>query len=237
MAAGFDRQDVPESVQRVTDAILHKQKEAEQALKQERKEVDGDAVTFARVVLDRWCTAAGYDARSIDSDEFGKLAAWIAAYCINRNNPAIVDRPRQCLWLCGGCGRGKTHLARILRDRLQIPMRNADDISRDVTTDDMTAYDRRLYTTAAQDLIIDDLGAEELRSSYGNTTEMPQLLCRLYELWRYSGKLLIVTSNYGLSGDWLADLNARYGERVTDRLVEMFMPVKLTGKNWRRDNG
>ena len=209
----------------------------ERAGLQERKEVDGDAITFARVVLDRWCTAAGYDASSIDSDEFGKLTAWIAAYCINCNNPAIADRPRQCLWLCGGCGRGKTHLARILRDRLQIPMRNADDISRDVTADDMTAYDRRLYTTTAQDLIIDDLGAEELRSSYGNTTEMPQLLCRLYELWRYSGKLLIVTSNYGLSGDWLTDLNARYGERVTDRLVEMFMPVKLTGRNWRRGNG
>lgn len=204
---------------------------------QERKQPDGDAVTFARVVLDRWCTAADYDARSIDPDEFGKLSAWIAAYCINCNNPAIVDRPRQCLWLCGGCGRGKTHLARILRDRLQIPMRIADDISRDVTTDDMTAYDRRLYTTAAQDLIIDDLGAEELRSSYGNTTEMPQLLCRLYELWRYNGKLLIVTSNYGLVGNSITALNARYGERVTDRLVEMFLPVKLTGRNWRRDNG
>ena len=63
MTAGFDRQDVPEGVQRVTDAILQKQKEAEQAAKQERKEVDGDAITFARVVLDRWCTAAGYDAR------------------------------------------------------------------------------------------------------------------------------------------------------------------------------
>ena len=209
----------------------------ERAGLQERKQPDGDAVTFALVVLDRWCKAAGYDTRSIDPDEFGKLAAWIAAYCINCNNPAIVDRPRQCLWLCGACGRGKTHLARILRDRLSIPMRIADDISRDVTTDDMTAYDRRLYTTAAQDLIIDDLGAEELRSSYGNAPEMPQLLCRLYELWRYNGKLLIVTSNYGLSGDWLADLSARYGERVTDRLVEMFLPVRLTGKNWRRQGG
>ena len=209
----------------------------ERAGLQERKQPDGDAVTFARVVLDRWCTAAGYDARSIDSDEFGKLAAWIAAYCINCNNPAVVDRPRQCLWLCGGCGRGKTHLARILRDRLQIPMRIADDISRDVTTDDMTAYDRRLYTTAAQDLIIDDLGSETLRSNYGNASEFPQLLQRLYELWRYNGKLLIVTSNYGLVGNSITALNARYGERVTDRLVEMFMPVKLTGRNWRRDNG
>ena len=209
----------------------------ERAGLQERKEVDGDAITFARVVLDRWCMAAGYDARSIDPDEFGKLAAWIAAYCINRNNPAIVDRPRQCLWLCGGCGRGKTHLARILRDRLQIPMRIADDISRDVTTDDMTAYDRRLYTTAAQDLIIDDLGSETLRSNYGNASEFPQLLQRLYELWRYNGKLLIVTSNYGLVGNSITALNARYGERVTDRLVEMFLPVRLTGRNWRRDNG
>ena len=118
----------------------------ERAGLQERKVPDFDAIALATAVLNKWCTAEGYDASSVNSDEFGKLAAWIAAYCINRNNPAILDRPRQCLWLCGGCGRGKTHLARILRDRLQIPMRNADDISRDVTTDDMTAYDRRLYT-------------------------------------------------------------------------------------------
>ena len=204
---------------------------------QERRQPDSDMIAQACEVLRRWCSYDGYYTGYIEETEYNKLASWIAAYCISLNNPAIVDRPRQCLWLCGGCGRGKTHLARILRDRLQMPMRIADDISRDVTTDDMTAYDRRLYTTAAQDLIIDDLGAEELRSSYGNTTEMPQLLCRLYELWRYSGKLLIVTSNYGLSGDWLADLNARYGERVTDRLVEMFLPVRLTGKNWRRQGG
>jgi len=208
----------------------------ERAGLQERKPITWAMHLRACEVLVDWCKAAWYDSSEIEPTEFDRLADWIAAYSINRNNPAIVDRPRQCLWLCGGCGRGKTHLARILRDRLYIPMRNADDISRDVTTDDMTAYDRRLYTTAAQDLIIDDLGAEELRSSYGNTTEIPQLLCRMYELWRYNGKLLIVTSNYGLSGDWLADINARYGERVTDRLVEMFMPVKLTGRNWRRQD-
>ena len=212
-------------------------KTLERAGLRERKQPDGDMVTFTQVVLDRWCVAANYDARSIDADEFRRLATWIAAYCINLSNPAIVDRPRQCLWICGGCGRGKTHLARILRDQLSIPMRIADDISRDVTTDDMTAYDRRLYTTAAQDLIIDDLGSETLRSSYGNASEFPQLLQRLYELWRYNGKLLIVTSNYGLVGNSITALNARYGERVTDRLVEMFLPVKLTGRNWRRDNG
>ena len=205
--------------------------------KQADKQPNADAIDYTRGVLFKWFEEEVYFSSHIELEELDKLSAWLAAYCININAPAIVDRPRQCLWLCGGCGRGKTHLARILRDRLQIPMRIADDISRGVTTDDMTAYDRRLYTTAAQDLIIDDLGAEELRSSYGNAPEMPQLLCRLYELWRYNGKLLIVTSNYGLSGDWLADLNARYGERVTDRLVEMFLPVRLTGRNWRRDNG
>ena len=212
-------------------------KTLERAGLQERRIPTGDMIAQAREVLIRWCKAGWYVTDDIDPIEFDKLAAWLAAYCISINAPAIMDRPRQCLWLCGGCGRGKTHLARILRDRLQIPMRIADDISRDVTTDDMTAYDRRLYTTAAQDLIIDDLGSETLRSSYGNASEFPQLLQRLYELWRYNGKLLIVTSNYGLVGNSIDALNARYGERVTDRLVEMFMPVKLTGKNWRRQGG
>ena len=212
-------------------------KTLERAGLQPRRIPTGDMIAQAREVLIRWCREGWYVTDDIDPIEFDKLAAWLAAYCISINAPAIMDRPRQCLWLCGGCGRGKTHLARILRDRLNIPMRIADDISRDVTTDDMTAYDQRLYTTAAQDLIIDDLGSETLRSSYGNASEFPQLLQRLYELWRYNGKLLIVTSNYGLVGNSITALNARYGERVTDRLVEMFLPVKLTGRNWRRDNG
>ena len=212
-------------------------KTLERAGLQPRRIPTGDMIAQAREVLIRWCKAGWYVTDDIDPIEFDNLAAWLAAYCISINAPAIMDRPRQCLWLCGGCGRGKTHLARILRDRLSIPMRNADDISRDVTTDDMTAYDRRLYTTAAQDLIIDDLGSETLRSNYGNASEFPQLLQRLYELWRYNGKLIIVTSNYGLVGNAITALNARYGERVTDRLVEMFLPVRLTGRNWRRDNG
>ena len=212
-------------------------KTLERAGLQPRRIPTGDMIAQAREVLIRWCKAGWYVTDDIDPIEFDKLAAWLAAYCISINAPAIMDRPRQCLWLCGGCGRGKTHLARILRDRLSIPMRIADDISRDVTTDDMTAYDRRLYTTAAQDLIIDDLGSETLRSNYGNASEFPQLLQRLYELWRYNGKLLIVTSNYGLVGNSITALNARYGERVTDRLVEMFLPVRLTGRNWRQDNG
>ena len=201
---------------------------------QESRQPNDSMIQFACSVLLRWFNEYDYDADEIELEEFDKLAAWVAAYCIHDVKPEIVDRPRQCLWICGQCGRGKTHLARILRDKLYIPMRNADDISRDVTTDDMTAYDRRLYTTAAQDLIIDDLGAEELRSSYGNTTEMPQLLSRLYELWRYSGKLLIVTSNYTLNNAGLNELRKRYGERVADRLKEMFADVWLTGRNWRR---
>ena len=117
-------------------------------------------------------------------------------------------------------------------------MRNADDISKALADDDgLSSYDGRLLLSASKDLIIDDLGAEELRSSYGNTTEMPQLLCRLYELWRYSGKLLIVTSNYTLNRAGLNELRKRYGERVADRLKEMFADVWLTGRNWRRDNG
>ena len=205
--------------------------------KQADKQPNADAIDYTRGVLFKWFEEEVYFSSHIELEELDKLSAWLAAYCINRNNPDVMDRPRQCLWICGACGRGKTMLARILSKKLELPIRDADDISAALANDSMTAYDRRLLSSPDKDLIIDDIGAEELRGSYGNTTEFPRLLTKLYELWRYCGKLLIVTSNYGLSGDWLTDLNARYGERVTDRLVEMFLPIRLTGRNWRRDNG
>ena len=209
---------------------------------QESRQPNDTMIQFARSVLLRWFNEYDYDADEIELGEFDKLAAWVAAYCIHDAKPEIVDRPRQCLWICGQCGRGKTALVRILRDKLIapeiMPMRNADDISRALADDDgLSSYDGRLLLSASKDLIIDDLGAEELRTHYGNTTEMPQLLSRLYELWRYSGKLLIVTSNYTLNNAGLNELRKRYGERVADRLKEMFADVWLTGRNWRRDNG
>lgn len=205
----------------------------------DRKGIDAGMLEFSKGVLRRWCSEATYDISEIEPAEFEKLAAWIAAYCINKENPAIVDRPKKCLWICGDCGRGKTALARILSDKMFIPLRYADDIDKSYAEGGMLAYDSRLLTDPNTDLIIDDVGAETLRERYGNVSEFPQLLYRLYNLWVCSGKLLIVTSNIGLTKEGVERLTELYGRRIADRLAEMFMSVRLIGQtNWRqRDRG
>ena len=205
----------------------------------ERKEIDASMLQYSREVLRRWCSEAEYDLSEFEPVDFDRLAAWVAAYEIHKINPDVVDRPRKCLWICGECGKGKTALARILRDKLDIPMRYADDISKGLDEKNMYPCDYRIVTSPGIDLIIDDLGAETLRRNYGNESEFPQLLFKLYDLWRYSGKLLIATSNYSLTSKGLLELRGYYGERITDRITEMFVSIPLTGQtNWRqRDRG
>ncbi len=88
---------------------------------------------------------------------------------------------------------------------------------------------------AKYDIVVDDLGAETLRSHYGNDSEFPQLMQRLYEQWNYKNKLIFATTNLSFTAEGLREFTNLYGERITDRLVDMFMTVRLVGAtNWRR---
>ena len=127
-------------------------------------------------------------------------------------------------------------LARLLRDKFELPYMTADDLSKFANDEDnASSYMRDRVLLAKYDIVIDDLGAETLRTKYGNCSEFPQLLQRLYESWNYNNKLIIATTNLSFTKEGLAAFNALYGERITDRLVEMFMTVRISGNtNMRR---
>lgn len=202
-----------------------------------RKNVPPELIDRARVLLlTNWFPSIGFDPSEFESAELDKLAAWVCAYWNHKCFPDKYDKPSKCMLLCGPCGRGKTMIAKLISRRLLLPFFDADDLSKMVNDpDSVSAYSRERVYMAKYDFVLDDLGAETLRTHYGNDSEFPQLLQRLYEQWNYKNKLIFATTNLSFTPEGLREFTNRYGERITDRLVDMFTTVRLAGAtNWRR---
>lgn len=202
-----------------------------------RKGITAEQLKHTRfLLLNKWFPSFGFDPSEFERNELDKLASWIAAYGYSKEcDPPQADRPRKCLLICGPCGRGKTMLAKFFQRRFSLPFFTADDVSKYANDENNAdSYTRERIGQSKYDIIIDDLGAETLRTKYGNCSEFPQLLQRLYEKWNYNNKLIIATTNLSFTKEGIAAFNALYGERITDRLIEMFMTVRISGQTNRR---
>ncbi len=136
------------------------------------------------------------------------------------------------IMLTGEVGRGKTHLAAAVANELlnrlyTVVFGNITNIISLIRS----SYSRNdlqeneiLDTLAAVDLlIIDDLGKEN-DSSYTKSL-IYQIINRRYE---DNGKVVITTNLNS------ADLQQKFGEATVSRLVEMCVPVKVGGVDWRK---
>lgn len=79
-------------------------------------------------------------------------------------------------------------------------------------------------------VLFDDAGYEDTQLKvYGNETNFMQtILSGRYDRLRAKGLVTHITTNY--TPEQLGDM---YGERVKDRINEMFIPVEFTGKSYR----
>ena len=76
-------------------------------------------------------------------------------------------------------------------------------------------------------ILLDDLGAENIKNEYGVKRDIAgEFICRYHT--RGKGRLFITTN---LTGEQLLD---RYGGRVVDRLKQMCVPVRMTGTSKRK---
>lgn len=78
----------------------------------------------------------------------------------------------------------------------------------------------------SEKLFIDDIGSENIVSSFGNTTNViGELILRRYD----TGKLIFATTNLDSKS-----LKAFYGERVYSRMTEMLNFIVMEGEDRRR---
>ena len=129
------------------------------------------------------------------------------------------------LIVSGEYGCGKTSLVSTWRGRQNMfDMNNREH--RNML--DPSQYPETYPLLFAQDVFIDDLGAE-LRSHYGENdySEARDFICE-YHARKARGARLFVTTNLRMR-----ELLDRYGGRLVDRLKDLCVPLRLCGKSKR----
>jgi len=169
---------------------------------------------------------------NLATDEPEKVLRFVAQYqmCRERKGP----RPDKGLFMNGLPGRGKTFLASILSMELKIQfysMRQIDE--KWGTSPEECQYDYKEAFDWQSSIIIDDVGAESGTKRYGNEPILQSLIYRLYENWRWHGKIIIMTSNLSTydrdPGDQRTIVGC-LGGRIDSRFAEMFDTVRFVGK-------
>lgn len=146
-----------------------------------------------------------------------------------------IKKTRQGLFIHGGVGTGKTHIAYALKkeyDRTSMNSSyfwNTTELLRELKEDFDRPYGEkknileRLMTSKTL-IILDDIGAEKISDWVQETFYL--LINKKYN----DCFPIVFTSNYSL-----AELNERIGERIVSRILEMCDRFKVDGVDRRFD--
>lgn len=142
---------------------------------------------------------------------------------IQRVSSWLFSGKKRGLFLIGTCGNGKTTMLRSIK-RLygtKVSYRHAQEVY-----DHCLSTQGELLDKDAELLIIDDLGAEPPRCLiYGNEVHpLEKLLCYRYDKMRTT----IIASNLGMK-----QIKSLYGERLNDRMKEMYDALIFHGDSYR----
>lgn len=148
--------------------------------------------------------------------------------CIKAFNRAMSFKPPQRkvgLIITGAYGCGKTMFV----DSLPLPMKKIDLTIPETVEwiDGQGGYASSIEEMCECNILLDDLGAENIKNEYGVKRDIAgEFICRYHT--RGKGRLFITTN---LTGEQLLD---KYGGRVVDRLKQMCVPVRMTGNSKRK---
>lgn len=142
-----------------------------------------------------------------------------------------IDEAESGLFLCGGCGTGKTHLAvsallaflaRGCRGRF-VSVQELLTECRDSFRNDRGLDEILEHVYGASLLLLDDLGTENPTNFARETLAL--VIDRAYR----DQQTIIITSNYDFEA-----LVERLDVRSVDRLIEICLAVKFTGQSYRQ---
>ena len=142
-----------------------------------------------------------------------------------------VKRPRTGVIICGGTGNGKTTMARALSETIQkcnntaVTRMTALQFAALEAQRDENRY-KLIQCRQAPLLFLDDVGTEEASVKvWGNViSPVVELIYQRYDLQNFT----IATSN--LNPRQLAE---KYGDRVGDRIREMFSVLAFNNESYR----
>ena len=181
--------------------------------------------TWAR----KWLEVNGWLESVAGEVDFSKAATAISLW---------ASKPPIGLLITGRAGVGKTMLCQILFEKLRtekVRIDCSDNSSVDFLVHESDAGSNGgVYNSTVDDymnrtVMIDDLGTEEIRTSYGNQLDrVGKFIVRYHQ--RGTGRLMMTTNLTG------SEMMSRYGARVVDRIMDKCVVLALTGKSKRQVN-
>jgi len=139
----------------------------------------------------------------------------------------------------GGVGTGKTLLMKVFKEyTMNIIYKNsfifktAAEIVDSINVSGVEVLSNiNFIQNKATTLYIDDLCAknEEVNHFGTKINAMENLLSQRYEIFKQYKRLTHITSN-----KYPVELSKIYGERIVDRMAEMFNIIELTGESFRK---
>ncbi len=143
------------------------------------------------------------------------------------------ERPKLGFYLCGQYGAGKSTLAHAFAEALPVLMQSADAYIAVRDADEIAYLAQHDYTKFRQlcsepMLIIEDMGKEAREvQAFGNVHyPMAELLDQRCEQQLFT----IITTNVDSS-----EVKGLYGQRVAERMREMFCIIPFGGSSFRAD--
>ena len=159
-----------------------------------------------------------YDATPEIEGMLTTVSRWL---CSARKKPGLM--------LCGRCGNGKTTMARAVCRLIEVlNLRNVWTMTASAAADLQIKDPERFgrFKTATQ-IFIDDLGTEPVEIKDFGTVRMPlvDILYHRYETMKFT---LCTTNEDDQS------LKVKYGERIADRMDEMFNRLAFGAQSFRK---
>jgi DNA replication protein DnaC len=204
---------------------------ADMLIKKARVEPEAEEVKERSAAVTRYFKTLGLEVTALASEVIPHIARREMDLIGDENKP--FDRSRKGVLMMGHVGTGKTIMLKVAARIIGCEYHDITSLSALYATYGDSAFwgvirpDRT--DPSSDDLIIDDFGSEAEVRRYGNVLPIVDMIYARYDDWNNYGRRLWMATN--LTG---AELSARYGERVMDRLKEMCVVVSAPGDSMRK---
>ena len=175
----------------------------------------------------------GYEAR--DAEAFKKLARYFGRYYaglpLENGAKNDITPPEKGLILFGPCGTGKTYAMRIFSGLFRVEIVSALELAQYFEIGGAALFFENTQNFNGKALVIDEIGGERDTTSYGNKSPVIDFISKREDEYRMDRVLTFFTTNLKNR----EELAARYGDRITSRILGMCEPVMLKGRDWRHE--
>lgn len=203
----------------------------EKLIPRQRKDPEPERLDALEKHYSKALVKYGYEAR--DAAAFQKLARYFGRFYaglpLESGAENEITPPEKGLILFGPCGTGKTYAMRIFSGLFKVEIVSALELAQYFEIGGAALFFENTQNFNGRPLVIDEIGGERDTTSYGNKSPVIDFISKREDEYRLDRTLTFFTTNLKNR----EELTARYGDRITSRIMGMCEPIKINTKDGR----